>query len=273
MPRVSFSAFLGIAAVVLFAAPLPARADLKIVSEVTSVKDGMTQKPFTETTFVKDEMVREDRSDGATFIHDLTSDTYFYLDNLHKVCATLSGKGQSARESALNTLIAENADFSGTANVKPGGKTKTIAGKIAKNYTYSAVMKVKVRGNARQFLTLRMSGETWVAPNIAVSPRVKRMEDAAFARSLGPLARAANPLLLKIAKVKGYPLSNRSTTVMVISGTDTGATQQTVTRTQTVTLVSDDPLEDSLFIVPSTYRDVSPEPNMLPDDVRFTIIN
>ena len=272
MPRVSFSALLGVIAAVSLPA-LGARADLKIVSQVTSVKDGTTQKPFTETTFVKDEMVREDRSDGATFIHDLTSDTYFYLDNLHKVCATLSGKGQAIRESALNNLIAENADFSGTADVKPGGKTKTIAGQVAKNYTYTATMKVKVRGNARQFLTVRMTGETWVAPGIAVSPRVKRMEDASFVRSLGPLARAANPLLAKIAKVKGYPLSSRSTTVLVISGTEAGATQQTVTQTRTATLVSEEPLDDRLFIVPSAYRDVSPEPNMLPDDVRFTIVN
>ncbi len=273
MPRVSFLTFFGVAVAVVFAAPLPVRADLKIVSEVTSVKDGMTQKPFTETTFVKDEMVREDRDDGASFIHDLTSDTYFYLDNLHKICATLSGKGQAVRESALNSLIAENADFSGTANVKPGGKTKTIAGHVAKNYTYSATMKVKMRGNARQFLTLRMTGETWVAPSIAISPRVKRMEDAAFVRSLGPLARAANPLLAKIAKVKGYPLSSRSTTVLVISGAEAGATQQTVTQTRTATLVSEDRIDDGLFIVPPAYRDVSPEPNMLPDDVRFTIIN
>jgi hypothetical protein len=46
-----------------------------------------------------------------------------------------------------------------------------------------------------------------------------------------------------------------------------------MTETETATLISQEPLPPSLFIVPTTYRDVSPDPAQLPDDVRVTIIN
>jgi acylphosphatase len=234
----------------------------------------MTQKPTTQTLYIQDEMVRHDLGSGATLIHDLTSDTYFYLDNIRKLCATLSGKVQGVRESEWNTLVAENTNVSGTADVKPGGKTKIIAGKTAKNYLYTATMKAVVRGNARQFLTMHLRGEVWMAPDIVLSPRVRRMEDATFVRSLGPFARAAKPLLAKFGKIKGYPVSSRQTSTVVLSrGDQDAATKQVMTETETATLISQEPLDPSLFIVPTTYRDVSPDPAQLPDDVRVTIIN
>jgi len=272
MPRVSFSVFFGAVAAVSFTA-LCARADLKIVTESISVKDGMTQKPTTQTLYIQDEMVRHDLGSGATLIHDLTSDTYFYLDNIHKRCATLSGKVQGVRESQWNTLVAENTNVLGTADVKPGGKTKIIAGKTAKNYLYTATMKAVVRGNARQFLTMQLRGEVWIAPDLVLSPRVRRLEDATFVRSLGPFARAAKPLLAKFGKIKGYPLSSRQTSTVVLSRGDQDATKQVLTETETATLISQDRLAPSLFIVPATYQEVSPSPDQLPDDVRVTIIN
>lgn len=250
------------------------RADLKIVAQVKTIKNGETQKPVTRTTYIQDEMVREDVFPaGAALIHDLTTDHYFYLDNVRKLCATLSGKGQSFRERPIEALISDNTAISGTATIKPGNKTKTIAGKVAKNYVYSARLKVAMRGNAQQFGILTVRGEMWAAPSVSVAPRIERMQDAALLRGMGALSRGMKPILAKLAQVKGYPLDHTYTMTLVSSDTDTGRQQETETVTTSVTEISGAPLDSSLFLVPSGYREIAGDPGELPDNVMFTIFN
>ena len=252
-----------------------ARADLKVVAEVTEIENGTPQKPHIETTYIKNEMTRTDiQGGGPIVIHDLTSDVYFTINPLNRTCATFSARSKSAREAAksgtISSLLRDNSNITGKADVKPGGKTKTIAGKKAKNYLYTAAMRVALKGVQGQYITLNIQGEQWVTEEIKLSPAMERMRRDSLLRQMGPLASAGRPLVDKISKVRGYPLSSKETVTVVIAKPGTPGRREKTVSTTNVTLVSEEPLDDKLFLVPDGYREVAPDPRIVQE---YTLSN
>ena len=257
----------------LISAPA-ARADLTILSRSVETENGITQKPTTETTYIKGEMTRtelmNDKRETFVVIHDLMSDTVFYLLPTHRLCATFNNKSDLMRLAPALQILKENMKISGVADVKPGGKTKMIAGKLAKNFKYSTLMRIVVKGRPEKFATVKMTGEQWVTGELRLSPELLRKQHASTLRSLGPYASAAKPLLDKQARIaRGYVLEDKYT-LTIASTMDTtagaGGTQETSTNHMTVMEIKDGPLDDKLFVVPSSYREVAPEPSMLPQN-------
>ena len=260
--------------VVLAGLASAARADLTIFSQSVETENGITQKPTTETTFIKGEITRtelmNDKREMFVVIHDLMSDNVFYLVPAHRLCATFNNRSDLMRMAPALQVIKENMKITGVADVKPGGKTKMIAGKLTKNYKYSTTMRIVVKGRPEKFATIKMTGEQWVTGDLKLSPELQRKQHASSLRSLGPYASAAKPLLDKQARIaRGYVLEDKYTltiasTLEVAPGA--GGTQETSTTHMTVTEIKNESLDDKLFVVPSSYREVAPEPSMLPQN-------
>jgi hypothetical protein len=141
------------------AAPVPFR----VVEEMVLVRDGQTQPATTATVYVKDDMIRRDQATGLSTILDLTSDITFLVDHRNRTCATIPNKSIAARRSNFNAMLSANTNLSSTADVKPLGQTRVIAGKPAKGYKFATTIKASQKGNDANRVTIQISGEQWVS--------------------------------------------------------------------------------------------------------------
>ena len=116
-------------------APQTARADVKVVSDVTLTgleELGARGVPTKNTRYYKNGIMRdEDSADNYVHIYDSVKDKYYTLDVTAQTYSVQSL--DELLNSADGSLASVTVD--GSAAVESGGNAQKIAGTAAKNYT------------------------------------------------------------------------------------------------------------------------------------------
>src|SRR4051794_12697918 len=121
------------AAAVFIGSAGAARADLKIVSTLTSSGNRSSgPRISTVTTYYKGKWARTETPQNVLIVDNATGKIYS-LNPAEKTYNVVS-----FAEIGKNPLIAM-MDMKTTVSLKPGGQTKTILGKRTKSYVYTAV--------------------------------------------------------------------------------------------------------------------------------------
>jgi len=258
------------AAALTIAATTGAHADVKIVAKtaVTGATGAMAQRmgssDLTTTTFYKGAKVRTENGKSVT-IYDAATDKLYTLDASAKTYTVTSIR---ATQDAINPMMA-NMQMETVARVTPGGKTKTIMGKPARNYTWTASIAMKMKNGAMPknsganglgaappaapMMTISLRGEQWTTDAVKLPARPGSTSTSALMANLGNRMPGMKPLMTEMAKVKGLPLE--STTTQSFSGMAMpGAPQKPIVTTTKAVSVSEAPLPASLFSVPAGYK-------------------
>ena len=253
------------------ATPTTARADVKVVSQVTitglpaGAATAQSSKPQTVTAYYKGTKVRTEAANTVT-IYDGKTNTVTTLSPASKTYTVASMAAPAA-----NPMMAM-MDVKTTATLKPGGKTKTIAGKPAKNYVWQANIAMGMKPSAKQnansqmpsgpLVTIQMNGEQWTTDAVKLPAGSKSL---VMSMMSGP-AKAIpglSPLMDKFAQIKGLPLSatltqafKQSAAMMAMGGARSNVPPKPITVTTNVLSLSEKPLAATLFAVPAGYQKV-----------------
>jgi len=252
-----------------------ARADLKIVAEVT-VKGTpkaaqVSEKPTIRTTYFKPGKQRVETDKGVT-ISDLEGDKFYTLDPVKKTFYVTSSKDQekSLADNPMLAMMKTNA----STTVTPTAETKTIAGKTAKKVTYLTVMKMEMEGldpsMAAMLPTFTISGEEWRTEEIALPADYYRFVKNNLLRVLPPMiAKGIQDMVDKTSEIKGLPLSSIMTITVIPSKTTPPQVLASLPKEPVVTMIEvqsvvEGSLDDALFTVPADYTEVKAPPSTLP---------
>lgn len=251
---------LGAAAMV---AVVPARADVKVVSR-TSVSGGQAAaRPGEKSiTYYKGDRVRTESGQQVT-IYDCAADRLYTLNPASKTYHVSSMKNVVTQTNPMMAMV----DMKSVVTLKPGGKTKIISGKTARNYVWKAVITMSIKKGANTgappgapiptLPTLILDGEQWTTEAVKLSARCTRLNSAALMGG-GGMPAGLKPLVEKLASVKGLPLQSRMTQTMKPAKPNPGAgppPRQMVIKSELVSL-SEATLPASLFAVPAGYKQV-----------------
>jgi hypothetical protein len=260
-----------ISAVALGVMAAMARADVKLISEVkvTGVPAAASaqgapdlSKPMLTTTYYKGSKTRVESGNVIT-ITDYETGKVTTLNPDKKTFYT-SNIGDAMKAMADNPMLAM-IKIDATADVKPGGKSKTIAGKPATNYLITSTMKMTMDGAppeaAAMMPTITMKQEMWTTEALALTGWNPKMLQTNFSKNLPPfLMSGMKPFIEKMSSVKGFQLSSTMTmTFESKSGAAMpGLPKEPIVTTTEVKEISEAPLDDALFTVPGDYKEVQP---------------
>jgi Tfp pilus assembly major pilin PilA len=223
-----------------------AHADLKMVQK-TAANGTIT----TTTSYFKNGKFRTDSRQSIVIM-------------VGEKLLTLSPTRKTYTETTMNRAgggMAQMMDFKTTSVIKPGGKTKTILGKPAKNYVYTLTMQMvpskealqQMKASGRplpaQFPSIIIEGEQWVSEAV-------KMPTGAVANSMRAIAEmpGMKEIIAKFAAIKGAPLETRQTMTFKNMPAAAAEAAKPQTITTTTTEISEAPLSDSLFQVPAGYK-------------------
>jgi hypothetical protein len=265
-----------VAVAVLGAASL-ARADVKIVSEVTikgvpkAAQAQISDKTTTTTTYYKASKQRTE-TDKSVTITDLDGDKFYTLDPVKKTYYVMSSKD-------LEKLAADNPmlamiKMDTTTTVTPSSETKSIAGKTAKKYAYTTVMKMGMEGAdesiSAMLPTITISGEQWTTEEITLPVDYRKVTQSNFMRSMPPMmAKGIKDMVDKMAEIKGLPLSSVITVTVQPSASAppqaaSAFPKDPIVTTTEVKSIVEGPLDDALFTVPADYKEVKAPASNIP---------
>jgi hypothetical protein len=235
-----------------------ARADLKVVSTMTNsgTRSG-GPRTSTVTTYYRGKWTRTETPQNVIIVDNALGKIYS-LNPSEKTYNVIS-----FADLGKNPLMSM-MDMKTTVSLQPGGKTKTILGKPAKSYTYTAVLQMSLKKEALQRMAgmnggtapskpptippVTIKGVSWVTEAVKVSAGASSAALATLSQMPGMKVLAE-----KLGSVRGVPLEQEMT--VVASGGPQGNVKQTsVTK---ATAIDESPLPDSLFKVPAGYREVS----------------
>jgi hypothetical protein len=219
-----------------------ARADVKLVANMTT--GGTTQ---TVTNYYKGNKVRSETKSSVVLMD--SSGKMTMLNPTRKTYMVVS----------MGDMPGMNmVDVSSSVDIKPGGKTKTILGKPAKNYVYTATIKMSLKKAALdqmkasgrmpkqppQLPTFVLQGENWVTEAV-------NLPKGAVATSLSGLNSlpGMKPIMDKFAAIKGVSLESRAT--ITFKGGPQNMKPQTTSFA--ATSISETILPDALFQIPAGY--------------------
>jgi hypothetical protein len=248
-----------------------ARADVKIVAEVKTT--GMptnpslptnANKPVTQTVYYKGKKQRvevygivsiTDSETGMTTILDPAKKTFYVSD-----------PAEVAKAMAANPMLAMIKMDTTAVDVKSGGQSKTIAGKAAKNYKVSATLKMGMEGGddamASMFPTVLVKNEQWVTEGIALPISVVKDSAEQYTKNLPPFfQKGLKPYIDKMGTIQGFPLASTVIMEFVFANGSPGIPgipKEPIVTTTEVKEISEAPLDDALFTVPSDYKKVEP---------------
>lgn len=246
-----------------------ARADLAYTTRV-SIGDG---RNIETKTYMKGTSIRTETSGRVT----ITDGSRTYLINPEK--KTYSVVSNSKLESTGNPMAEQfnqMVDVKLDVSVKPGGKTRTIMGKPAKNYLYKMTMRMSFKPGSgpknaagtgpMRLPVIQTSGETWTTEALPSPPKsVAAMNPGAALRSMGMLGGTAKKAADSFQKIKGFPLESTATQKFSggnIPGMD-GKDRNMVVKMSVADLKTT-PLDAGLFAAPKGFRQVPYEPPTLP---------
>lgn len=267
---------LPVGAAALLLAAQTARADMKIVSEMTvqgqpGAQQGGQPQRQTVRTYYKGDKVRTEIP-GTVMIYDAAADKLIQLDPARKTYTVNALQKMAAQMQPFMARM----KFDATGSVRPGGATRTIAGLPARNYRVAMNLRMSMRAPAAgtgaptgmpagPLLTMKIEGEQWASEAVKVPVRVQRMMTTALMRPMGAMMPGMKSLLEKMAAVKGLPLSSRMTMTMTPGQAMAGAAPRGNTMTAVTEVRSVDRkavLPAALFAIPAGYRKVEPGPGM-----------
>ena len=251
---------------------LPAHADVTVVATMTTSggrpgAPGASKEPATstETIYYKGKKMRVE-SQGSVILFDGATNSTFILNPADKSYITF------ADMTAMTSPLMAMMKFSTTANVSPTGKTRTIAGHLAKEYSYTSAIDMMTNPGAMAGLgmpqkagapttpmhvgTIQASGDYWVT-TISSLPDGGSGAIKATAAQFSTMIPGMKPLMDKLAGVPGIPLASRETAVydmkMGPSAAAGGKAPSTV-KTIEATSIKETPLADSIFAIPAGYK-------------------
>jgi hypothetical protein len=225
-----------------------AHADLTLVSEVTRTTNGRTAPAQKLVTYFKGGRLRSDSGSVVT-LYDTAAKRIIRVDRARKTYMVLAQK-PSRPVGGLARL-----QFKTTASVKPGRKTRVIAGKTARNYLADASLQLQLPGfPGGEAPTTRMQIEQWTTEAVSVPAETRRVLALASTGISGSLAAGMKPLSDALGKVRGLPLSSKVT----LHSTRPGAVGGSVTSLTEVRSIKTGVLSEDLFRVPKGYRKVNP---------------
>ncbi len=255
-----------------------ARADTTALYEVT-VKGGLAPGKYatvsesataTATVFYKNNKSRTE-SENSVVLYDNGTKTTTTLDPRTKTYTTVTDAEVAAANNAATNPLAGQIKFSIKTFVRPGNQTRTIAGRETKNTKFTAILKMALTtadapaGMAHMLPTITLSGEEWMTEGLVDEPQKQGM--AALATWLFTSMAQLNPLVGtnlkafadKVAAIKGFPLaSTLQTTVAFPEGAAAMMGASIPSKPMVVTMqaksVSEEPLNDTLFIIPDGYK-------------------
>jgi hypothetical protein len=246
-----------------------ARADVKIVSEVTikgapkAAQAQVSDKPFITTVYYKASRQRTETDKGVT-ITDLDGDKFYTLDPVKKTYYVMSSKDieKMAAENPMLAMI--KVDTSTT--VTPTAETKSIAGKMAKKYAYTTIMKMGMEGAddsiSAMLPIITINGEQWTTEEITLPVDYRKFAQSNFMRSMPPMmAKGIKDMVDKMADIKGIPLSSIITVTVKPSEkappqAASAFPKDPIVTTTEVKSITEGPLDDALFTVPADYKEV-----------------
>lgn len=225
-----------------------ARADLTVVSRVTLTMGGRGVPAQELVTYFKGDRLRSETGSIAT-IFDTDAGRVIRVDRSRKTYMVLSQKQASKAAGALGGL-----KFETSARVKPGGKTRIVAGRPARNYLTDASLQVRLPGFPGEPPATRMQIEQWTTNTVPVPAATRRVLALASTGISGSLTAGMKPLTEALSRVPGLPLSTRVT----MQSTRPGVPGGSVTSLTEVRSIRTGVLKDDLFRVPRGYRKVDP---------------
>ena len=239
-------------------APQTARADVKVVSDVTLTgleELGARGVPTKNTRYYKNGIMRdEDSADNYVHIYDSVKDKYYTLDVTAQTYSVQSL--DELLNSADGSLASVTVD--GSAAVESGGNAQKIAGTAAKNYTTVSTLLLKAPSGVK-LLSVKIQGEQWTADKIAFPATNKRLIKASFLLPI-PSQKLFKAYYDKVDVMKGIPLSyDLVLSFQGLPGVAVPAAADkylsgTFEAHSAVASVSTKPLPDSLFRVPKNYK-------------------
>jgi hypothetical protein len=147
-----------LAAIAALAIAAPARADLKLVENVTGKGLGMSGT-MPSTTYIKGLKMRVDNVNG-----DKTTSMIFDVENQKLYSFDSKKKEADVWDMAdFGKQIGVSESTGGTYSFKPNGQTKQINGKTAAGYDMNIVMPTTM-GDAKNGMqmTVTLTGTTWI---------------------------------------------------------------------------------------------------------------
>lgn len=195
-------------------------ADLTVVQKI----EGMGQSMESTARF-KGSKTRIDTAPGTSLLMDLKSGDMVQLTQSQKTFLKVPGQFTQAAIDSVKKAAGDNPE---KAQLAPTGKTETISGFAAEEYTCTI---------AGTHLAL------WLTRALPEYDKALKEMSAAF--SQGPMAAMMQSYGLDMASLPGFPV--RTVNEM----------QPGQTLTTTVVSVSTKPLEDSEFAVPADYKEIS----------------
>jgi hypothetical protein len=249
-----------------------ARADLTYTTKL-SVGEGRD----TETiTYIKGNSLRTEVAGRIT----ITDGTRTYLINSDKKTYSVvaNKKLESPASNPMMEQFTQMVDVKMDVSVKPGGKTRTILGKPAKNYLYTMTMRMNFKPgsgpkNATGKGQMRMpiiqsQGETWTTDTISVpSSASGSLGIGAMFQRLGMFGSSAKTATANFQKIKGFALESSMTQKMVggnMPGMTGAGANRNMTLKMNVANLKTDPLDAALFAPPKGFKQVPYEPPTMP---------
>ena len=228
---------------------------------------GKKEKPLTQKTvlYYKGSKMRVESHDDVS-IYDATTDKTLVLNAKTKTYYETSAADTVAASSANPIFTLANA--SGEATVLNTQETKTIAGKTAQHFTYTITVRFTPKdANAPAALlamlpTITISGDQWTIDSPDASAAAKNRTASLLAKLPTGTGNGLKGIGEKMATITGIPVEQTQRFKIAAEGmVDTSSTEprELVTTTQIKTAsLSEAPLPDSLFVVPSDYVRVAP---------------
>lgn len=243
-----------------------ARADVKLVTETTFTGVGQNNPgPVAGAIYYKGDKQRTESGDQVT-IYDCGADTLYTLNAKAKTYTVTTSPG--AQGAAANPLLAMMKIDTKEVSLAPQPGTKQIAGKDASRYTYTLVLHIAPSDPSLAdyvpSFTTSIQGEQWTAASLAPPATCARMARMLLTRNLPPTMAGAGSgikvLADKAAEMKGLFLSSRVqfTVKPDAKSADTGVPlpKNPIVVATDVKSLSEAPLDDSLFTVPTDYKKI-----------------
>lgn len=277
---------------ILAAGTRAAWADIKVIAQETTKgqagmmsmmgggppgapkKEAEPTGPVTVTTYYKGNRQRIERGGDVT-ITDFNAGKILTLNVAKKTYTELSltDLGANLDTNPMLKMFKVNA----SADVKPGGETKAIAGRPSKNYKYTLTFKMEATDPQMAAflsgLTTTVTGEQWVTETLTIPTDATSLARNKMLKQLPVSVKDLEQVGAQMGIMKGFPLSSITTVKIdlpeqlkaMMASQGGGKTNEPIVSVTEVTSISEDPLDDALFTVPAGYKKVeAPRPKAPP---------
>jgi hypothetical protein len=246
----------GILGGILLASPV--RADL---TYVTKIVGGVSST--STTTYVKGNRLRTEAEGTMTITDGVRT---WLIDTNKKTYSIVVNEKLGQMGGPMLEQFRQMIDIKMDTRVKPGGKSRTILGKPARNYVFTMSMQMNFKpgsgpkaptgDRAIQLPVLSLKGETWTTDAVSLAPSILKSAGAgAIFSRLGMLGSSVEKSAAAFESMKGFPLETTMTQSMtgMPKGQKGGEARKV---TFSVVSLKTDTLPDSLFQPPKGFKQI-----------------